>query len=45
MADLQEAADLLGELKQALFSLMQGTGYGHCEPLPDWLSVALVEQF
>lgn len=42
-ADLQEAADLLCELQQAFLSLMQGTGDGHCQPLPDGLSIALIE--
>lgn len=41
--DLQEAADLLCELEQTFFSLMQGTSDRHCQPLSDGLSIALVE--
>lgn len=41
---LQEAADLLGELQQALLSLVQGTSDGHRQPLLDGLSITLVEE-
>ena len=41
---LQEAADLLGEVQQAVVPLVEGAGNGHGEPLADGLGVALVEE-
>lgn len=43
-ADLEEATDLFCELQQAFLSLVQGTGDGYCQPLPDGLSIALIEE-
>ena len=39
---LQEGADLLGEIQEALLPLVEGAGNGHGQPLADGLRVSLV---
>lgn len=41
---LQEGADLLCQLQEAVLALVQGAGDGHAEPLPQCLRAALVEE-
>lgn len=41
---LQEGADLLCQLQEAVLALVQGAGDGHTKPLPQCLRAALVEE-